>query len=105
METIINPRTGRKITMNGKVWKSLSPEERKQAEQHTIVTKVKTNAVSKVDVESKVEVEVESKGEVETKAVDKPKMTQAEYIANIEKKTQEAHDRVLAIIHSRMREW
>jgi|LakMenE18May11ns_1017337.scaffolds.fasta_scaffold00056_3 hypothetical protein len=97
METIINPRTGRKITMNGKVWKSLSPEERKQAEQHTIVTKVKTSEVSKV--------EVESKGEVETKAVDKPKMTQAEYIANIEKKTQEAHDRVLAIIHSRMREW
>ena len=89
METIINPRTGRKITMNGKVWKSLSPEERKQTEQHTIVTKV----------------EVESKGEVETKAVDKPKMTQAEYIANIEKKTQEAHDRVLAIIHSRMRDW
>ena len=97
METIINPRTGRKITMNGKVWKSLSPEERKQTEQHTIVTKV--------EVESKGEVEVESKGEVETKAVDKPKMTQAEYIANIEKKTQEAHDRVLAIIHSRMRDW
>jgi TRAP-type C4-dicarboxylate transport system substrate-binding protein len=48
METIINPRTGRKITMNGKVWKSLSPEERKQAEQHTIVTKVKTSEVSKV---------------------------------------------------------
>ena len=107
MEHIINPRTGRKITMNGSVWKSLSLDERKQGERLRnlqigyVVTKVESKAVIKT--ETKGESKAETKADINVAV--KTKISPAEYIANIEKKTQEAAERVLFIIYSRMRDF
>jgi|688.fasta_scaffold03448_13 hypothetical protein len=115
MEHIINPRTGRKITMNGSVWKSLSLDERKQGERLRnlqigyVVTKVESKAVIKTETKGESKAETKGESKAETKAdinvAVKTKISPAEYIANIEKKTQEAAERVLFIIYSRMRDF
>ena len=103
MEHIINPRTGRKITMNGSVWKSLSLDERKQGERlrNLQIGYVVTKGESKA--ETKGESKMETKADINVSV--KTKISPAEYIANIEKKTQEAAERVLFIIYSRMRDF
>jgi hypothetical protein len=91
----INPRTGRKIGINGIVWKSLSNEEKTLGEQ---LWNSKAGKKSKM-TESKM---TESKMTESKMTENKPKISSEEYIANILKKTREAEDRVLAIIHSRI---
>ena len=113
MEYIINPKTGRKIMTNGSVWKSLSIEERNQGE--TIVRKkfrpkveakgeAKGESKGESKGEAKVEAKVESKGENEhtqngsiSLEIEHNRKRIA-YISNIEKKIQEANERVMLLL-------
>ena len=101
MEYIINPKTGRKIMTNGSVWKSLSIEERNQGK--TIVRKKFTPKVE-AKGEAKGEAKVESKGENEhtqngsiSLEIEHNRKRIA-YISNIEKKIQEANERVMLLL-------
>ena len=101
MEYIINPKTGRKIMTNGSVWKSLSIEERNQGE--TIVRK-KFTPKGESKGEAKVEAKVEAKGESEhtqngsiSLEIEHNRKRIA-YISNIEKKIQEANERVMLLL-------
>lgn len=102
MEYIINPRTGRKIMTNGSVWKSLSIEERKEGEKQFRKNnnKVKVVENNELNVVSKVENEVENDSEIvinlETENQTRARL---EYISNIEKKTQEAQERVMFLLY------
>lgn len=109
MEYIINPKTGRKIMTNGSVWKSLSIEERNQGE--TIVRK-KFRPKVEARVEAKGESKGEAKGEAKVEAKGESEHTQNDsisleiehnrkriaYISNIEKKIQEANERVMLLL-------
>jgi hypothetical protein len=97
--------------MNGSVWKSLSLDERKQGERlrNLQIGYVVTKGESKAETKGESKAETKGESKAETKAdinvSVKTKISPAEYIANIEKKTQEAAERVLFIIYSRMRDF
>ena len=105
MEYIINPKTGRKIMTNGSVWKSLSIEERNQGE--TIVRK-KFRPKVEARVEAKGEAKVEAKGEAKGESEHtqngsisleiEHNRKRIAYISNIEKKIQEANERVMLLL-------
>jgi hypothetical protein len=92
----INPRTGRNIIVGGKVWKSLSEEEKKKSNDlFNRISKVEEPKVEDTKEENKVEKEFVFKVPLEKS------IATSKYIENILTKKREAEERVNLLLYSR----
>ena len=98
----INPRTGRNIIVGGKVWKSLTEEERQKANK--LCTRTNTEVPVPPPIPDSEVKEAMIHMDTEEEVPDYPichHVTTNAYIQNILKKTQEAEDRVKILLYRR----